>query len=135
MVGLVVARKRASLQIARHHLRAWRKHFRLTQGQLAERAGFSTGLISQLESGRSQFTEECLRRIGRALHIPASFILGNHPDHPLTELALRMRRLSPDQQAKITTSVASLIAQAENGSADPVQISALKHDRDVGHLR
>ncbi|MGO4836019.1 helix-turn-helix domain-containing protein [Rhizobiaceae sp. 2RAB30] len=134
-MGLAVARKRASLQIARHHLRAWRKHFRLTQGQLAQRSGFSTGLISQLESGRIQFSEECLRRIGRALHIPASFILGNHPDHPLTALALRMRRLSPDQQAKIATSVASLIAQAENGGIDSMQTSALKRDRDADHPR
>lgn len=121
---LAVAKKRASHQVVRHHLRAWRKHFRLTQGQLAERAGFSTGLISQLESGRSQFSEECLRRIGRALHIPASFVLGNHPDDPLTLLALRLRRLTPDQQAKIAASVAPLVAQAEQRIEKKNQYSA-----------
>ena len=65
----------------RWFLKQWRLHRRLTQDQLAERAGLSKPYISQLENGTRQYTQETLERLAAALQAdPASLIMRNPAD-------------------------------------------------------
>lgn len=62
-------------------LTEWRKHRQLTQEQLAERTGLSQGMISQLETGRSDFTGNLLDLLAEALMCePADLLVRNPAD-------------------------------------------------------
>lgn len=50
----------------RHYVAEWRRHRRLTQEQLAERVGRSRGLISQIESGTTELTEDMIYSLADA---------------------------------------------------------------------
>ena len=68
-------------------LREWRNHRVLTQEQLAERAGISQGMISQLEKGTTDFSGETLAALADALQCePADLIMRNpgDPEAPWT---------------------------------------------------
>lgn len=60
-----------------HPLRAWREHKKLTQEQLAERAGISKPFLSQIEGGKRAGSLETLRQIARALEVPVDALLAN----------------------------------------------------------
>jgi len=67
---------------ARHYIKAWRKHRRLTQEQLAERAGVSTGNISHLENGNQNYTQPMLEAIAEALQCEPADLLMRDPTQP-----------------------------------------------------
>ena len=50
-------------------LRVWREYRRLTQQQLAEKAGISKPYLSQLEGGKRRGTTEVLTRLAQALAV------------------------------------------------------------------
>jgi transcriptional regulator with XRE-family HTH domain len=55
----------------RHYVKQWREYRGLTQEQLAERVGRSRGLISQIESGTTELTEEMIYALAEAFrHTP-----------------------------------------------------------------
>jgi transcriptional regulator with XRE-family HTH domain len=55
----------------RHYVKQWREYRELTQEQLAERVGKSRGLISQIESGITDLTEEMIYALADAFnHTP-----------------------------------------------------------------
>lgn len=58
-----------------HPVRAWREHRNLTQNELATACGLSKPFISQIESGARTGTLDSLRKIARALDIPAGVLL------------------------------------------------------------
>ncbi len=51
-------------------VKLWREHRRLTQQELANRAGISKPYLSQIETGKRQGTIETLSAIARALDVP-----------------------------------------------------------------
>ena len=53
-------------------LRRWRK---MTQGELAKRAGLAQGYVSDLESGRREGTSETLANLARALEVNESWLV------------------------------------------------------------
>ena len=53
---------------ARHFLKAWRKHRGLTQDQLAERVEVTHGAISQVETGRTGYSQPLLEAAASALN-------------------------------------------------------------------
>ena len=53
-------------------LRRWRK---MTQGELARRAGLAQGYVSDLESGRREGTSETLASLARALGVNESWLV------------------------------------------------------------
>ena len=53
-------------------LRRWRK---MTQGELARRAGLAQGYVSDLESGRGEGTSETLAHLARALDVNESWLV------------------------------------------------------------
>lgn len=54
-------------QHPRHYVKEWRKHKHLTQEKLAERSGVTHGAISQLESGKTNYTQGMLEALAGAL--------------------------------------------------------------------
>lgn len=63
-------------------LRAWRNHRTLTQEKLADRAGITQGMISQLENGQSDYTGELLKVLADALMCEPVDLLIRDPSQP-----------------------------------------------------
>lgn len=66
----------------RWFLREWRKDRLLTQDQLAERTGLSKPYISQLESGKRQFTQELLELFAEHLRCEPADLIVRDPSQP-----------------------------------------------------
>jgi len=63
----------------RHYVREWRKFRGLTQERLAERTPFTTGAISQLETGRTSYTQDMLEALASALDCRAGDLISRNP--------------------------------------------------------
>lgn len=63
----------------RHYVREWRKFRGLTQERLAERTPFTTGAISQLETGRTKYTQDMLEALAEALQCSPADLLMRDP--------------------------------------------------------
>lgn len=63
-------------------LREWRNHRNLTQEKLADRAGLTQGMISQLENGQSDYTGELLRRLAGVLLCDPADLITRDPSKP-----------------------------------------------------
>jgi len=63
----------------RHFVRQWRKYRHLTQEQLAERIGSTHGAISQLETGRTSYTQGMLEALADALMCEPADLLMRDP--------------------------------------------------------
>ena len=63
----------------RHYVREWRKHRNLTQERLAERTPFTTGAISQLETGHTSYTQPMLEALAVALDCLPGDLLSRNP--------------------------------------------------------
>lgn len=59
-----------------HPVRAWREHRRLTQDQLAQRAGISKAYLSQIEGGKRAGSTATMRKLAAALQVPVGVLLG-----------------------------------------------------------
>lgn len=55
-------------------VKLWREHRKLTQQDLADKAGISKPYLSQIESGKRQGTVETLAAIARALEVPLDML-------------------------------------------------------------
>lgn len=60
-------KRKPQKRLVRHYVRQWREHRLLTQEQLAERVEKSRGLISQIESGATDLTEDMIFGLSDAL--------------------------------------------------------------------
>jgi transcriptional regulator with XRE-family HTH domain len=65
-----------------NHLKAWRKHRKLTQQQLADAIEPPTTkqVIQAIESGARGLSDKWLRRLAPALGTTPGFLLDHHPD-------------------------------------------------------
>jgi transcriptional regulator with XRE-family HTH domain len=63
----------------RHFVRQWRKYRHLTQEQLAERIQTTHGAISQLETGRTNYTQGMLEALADALMCEPADLLMRDP--------------------------------------------------------
>lgn len=63
-------------------LKEWRKYRNLTQERLAERAGVTQGLISQLENNHTDWTGDVLARLAEALGCEPADLLVRNPLDP-----------------------------------------------------
>jgi len=64
----------------RHYIREWRKFRGLTQERLAERTPYTTGAISQLETGRTSYTQGMLEALAAALDCQPGDLLSRNPN-------------------------------------------------------
>jgi len=72
-----------------HYLRHWREYRRMTQDQLAEKAGTTKGVISLLESGERRLSDKWLRRLAPLLKAQPGWLLDHDPeslDHSMLEI-------------------------------------------------
>ena len=75
-----------------------RKALRMTQEELAERLGFSTQMISNLELGKKAIRPENLAKVCEVLELSADFILtGSHTNSAVDAVAEKMLRLTAEE--------------------------------------
>lgn len=67
---------------SRWFLREWRKHRGYTQDRLAEMAGISKPYLSQLETGKRQYTQELLEVLAEALQCGPADLIMRDPSDP-----------------------------------------------------
>ena len=65
-----------------HFIRQWREHRKMTTYDVAEKAGLTGSFISQLENGRSAYTQNSLERIAKALDCQPGQLLMCNPLDP-----------------------------------------------------
>ena len=63
-----------------HYLRLWREYRRLTQEELAAKAGTTKGVISLLESGERRLSDKWLRRFAPLLKVQPGWLLDYDPE-------------------------------------------------------
>ena len=64
---------------AANNLRAWRKHNKMTQQELADALGTAKSVISDLERGVVQLNDKWLRRLAPVLKTQPGHILDHDP--------------------------------------------------------
>lgn len=64
----------------RNNLKAWRKFRHLTQEELAEKAGTTKAVVSNLETGVRPLSAKWLERFAPILHTTAGYILDHDPN-------------------------------------------------------
>ena len=77
--ALLPAEVSAYLMAGDRLLRALRRWRKMTQGELAKRAGLAQGYVSDLESGRREGTSETLASLARALDVSESWLAPERP--------------------------------------------------------
>lgn len=63
----------------KHHIREWRTHRNLSVEKLGELAGVSGSMISQLERGKTTYTQATLEKLAGALRCSAWQLLASGP--------------------------------------------------------
>lgn len=63
----------------KHYVKEWRKFRGLTQERLAERTPFTPGAISQLETGRTQYTQAMIEALSAALDCEPGDLISVNP--------------------------------------------------------
>lgn len=77
--ALLPAEVSAYLMAGDRLLRALRRWRKMTQGELAKRAGLAQGYVSDLESGRREGTSETLASLARALEVSEGWLTLDRP--------------------------------------------------------
>lgn len=93
-----IAKQRQADQRHRHFVREWRKFRGLTQERLAERTPFTTGAISQLETGRTKYTQDMIEALAVALDCDPGDLLSKDPSKE-GEIVDLLRHLPTEKQA------------------------------------
>jgi transcriptional regulator with XRE-family HTH domain len=81
-----------------HYVREWRKYRGLTQERLAERTPFTIGAISQLETGRTKYTQDMIEALAVALDCKPGDLLSRDPNREAEVISI-FEDLKPEQKA------------------------------------
>lgn len=101
--------KKAKVKKVTHFLREWRLFRGVTQERLAGRTDYSTGLISQLESGETKFTEESLGALAAALQCEPGDLLSRDPNSPDYELWRIIQGVPADERSRVIRVVEAML--------------------------
>lgn len=98
----------------RHYVKEWRKKRKLTQERLAERVDRSRGLISQIEIGETDLTEEMIYAIAHALNVDPGRLFDMNPDKAgiLVDITDALRDKPPAVQAEVLGFIRGLTRSA-----------------------
>ena len=77
-----MAKKRAKTTYRRTFIKQWRQYRGLTQERLAARINKSTATVSQIETGKSPYSQEILEAIAEALLCEPVDLLIRNPKDP-----------------------------------------------------
>lgn len=85
-----------------HNLKAWRKHRRMTQQELADKVEPPTtkSVIAALENGQNGLSEKWLRRLAPALGTTAGRLLEFAPDDVDSQWSEATGNVPPDQRPR-----------------------------------
>jgi len=119
--------KETKARKARHFIKEWRKHRRMTQESLAEKAGMTAGAISQMENGIINYTQPSLEAIADALGTSTGSLLSGEPQmsreplSPIDELrsALIGFGVHPDDLGRAVSSVRVFLDDDGQSSQHP----------------
>lgn len=78
------------------NLKGYRKLQNISQMQLAELCGSSTGYIGEIESGKRFPSVKMIERMASALHIESYFLFKNEPINP--QKGEQFKKLTPSQK-------------------------------------
>lgn len=98
----------------RHYVKEWRQYRGpMTQEQLAERIGKSRGLISQIESGTTELTEEVVYALAEAFrHTPGDvFRVNPLKEGVVVDISDSLLGKPPEIQAEALGFVRGLVAR------------------------
>jgi transcriptional regulator with XRE-family HTH domain len=90
-----------------NHLKAWRKHNRMTQEKLAEKVGTTKSVISDLERGVVQLSGKWLRRLAPALKTQPGHLLDYDPselDNDIIDIWSHIDAKDRDQATRVLRS-------------------------------
>lgn len=83
-------------------VKEWRTYRGLTQDQLAEQSSYTGSAISQLESGRSKYTQTFLEAIAQALDChPADLLLKNPAPESFQQTVERLSNKIPLERREL----------------------------------
>jgi len=94
-----------------HYIKQWRKYRGLSQEQLAERIEKSRGLVSQIESFTTNYTEETLEACAHALSCEPWDLLHVNPlkEGQVIDIMDLLRDATPEQKAQAIGFVQGLV--------------------------
>lgn len=69
-----------------NHLRAWREHRKLSQGELADLVGTTQSQVAHLESGERALSAKWLRKLADALRTTPGHLLDLNPETLPTDI-------------------------------------------------
>lgn len=101
----------------RHYVKEWRKYRGLTQEQLAERIGKTHGAISQLETGKIDYTQGMIEALAEALRCEPGDLLSRNPtkEGAVVDLLRIMQGASEHEQDRIIRIARELLKTGTNG--------------------
>ena len=113
-----------------HRLRQIRKLRGLTQTSLAEMSGVTGSLVSQIESGTIQPSDEVSSAIATSLRFPEGFFSrSDGPDLPLGSLTFRARRSATKRALNEAQAWAELVLECVAVLADDFNLPAVRVPR------
>jgi len=99
-----------------HHIRAWRKSRGWTINDLARECGLGPSLISQIEHGRSRYSQQSLEKIASAFDVTPGTILDRPPEAGSSVVAsLLAKQLSKEDCCDVLVEVALRLVELRNG--------------------
>lgn len=96
-----------------NHLRAWRKHNRMTQQELADAVGTAKSVISDLERGVVQLSDKWLRRLAPVLKTQPGHLLDYDPSELDNDIIDIWSRIDTNERPR-----AAAILRALTGTND-----------------
>ena len=90
-----------------NNLRAWRKHNRMTQQELADALGTAKSVVSDLERGVVQLNDKWLRRLAPILKTQPGHILDHDPadlDNDIIDIWAHIDQRDRDQAIRVLRS-------------------------------
>jgi transcriptional regulator with XRE-family HTH domain len=110
MAQRVTPRFKKPLAPQRHFIKEWRKYRRLTQEQLAERAGMTPNNLSQLENHKQRYSAEGLERLAEALQAEPAQLLMVDPSKDDAIWSI-WERAKPAERQQIIAVARALVAK------------------------
>jgi len=110
-----VPRNDAYAAVMQFRLLQFRKDRGMTQAQVAQALGISTGLYNQLESGKRRMNETYLDRLASLYQVsPVDLIVDPRRSDPLySEMDAAFRHLSPEERKILVASAKGILASRQ----------------------
>jgi len=100
-----------------HYVAAWRHYRKLTQQELAAKAGVSDGLVAQLEVGITNLTAKTARKLASALGVTPGMLIDFSPEE--VEEILPVWKGATTEQRRLILKFARSIMEPDEPALPP----------------